>query len=108
MKKIYSAEHIVSAGHVLNLLESNGIPCLLLHENLAGALGELPALECGPEVWLHNEADYGRAQRLLDAFHQQQQHPGEPWTCAGCQEQLEGPFSHCWRCGRERPETVTD
>jgi hypothetical protein len=26
----------------------------------------------------------------------------KPWLCNGCNETIEGQFSECWNCGRDR------
>ena len=28
---------------------------------------------------------------------------GPAWTCAGCQEEIEGGFDACWQCDQQRP-----
>jgi hypothetical protein len=28
------------------------------------------------------------------------------WQCAGCDEEIEGQFSECWKCGRSRGQQV--
>ena len=28
------------------------------------------------------------------------------WTCSGCSERIEGQFSECWNCGRERGDAA--
>jgi len=101
MKKVYSAENLVMAGHVQSLLDQTGIDCEIQNQNLAGALGELPPFECWPEVWIYDDDDYNRALAVIEqALSGADQ--GTPWQCA-CGERIEGQFSQCWNCGAERP-----
>lgn len=101
MKKVYSAENLIMAGHVRALLQQAGIDCVVQNQNLAGAQGELPPFECWPEVWVCDDAD---AARALDEIAQglAGDTSAAAWRCA-CGEQIEGQFSQCWRCGAERP-----
>jgi hypothetical protein len=68
---------------------------------LAGALGEIPFLECAPQLWLMNDADEARAREIL----QQLREPatGLPWRCGSCGEESEPQFGTCWKCGQTRP-----
>jgi len=94
-----------STGHVSSLLRQQGISCHLRNENLVGALGELPPTECWPEVWIADDGDQERAQEIINAaLAPLASQPG--WHCR-CGEDLEGQFSHCWRCGADR-ESVTE
>lgn len=103
MKRVYTAESIVQVTHVRNLLAAEGIGSELRNDRLAGVIGEIPFLETWPEVWV-DELDFERAQELIgEEIHG----PGlaEPaWRCPSCEEQIEGQFTECWNCGRERPE----
>jgi len=84
------------------LLEGEGIACLLRNEELFAAMGEIPFLECYPELWVVDEEVYPRARLLLDGWLQADQRGQPPWVCPGCGERLEGQFGACWKCGRER------
>ena len=42
------------------LLEGEGIACLLRNEELFAALGEIPFLECLPELWVVDDEVYPR------------------------------------------------
>jgi len=101
MKRVYTAESIVQVTHVRNLLSAEGIRSELRNDRLAGVIGEIPFLETWPELWV-GELDYERARELVE---QELHGPGleEPaWTCPGCGERIEGQFTECWNCGRER------
>ena len=98
MKRLYSHESLAHVGHVRNLLEQSGIDCFVKNEQLSGGLGEIPFLECLPELWILRDADLRRAQALLEAIEQ----PGASrahWRCRQCGERNEGQFAACWQCG---------
>ena len=83
------------------LLASEGIVCLVRNEQLASAIGEIPFVECFPELWVVDEEAYPRAKLLLDAW--MRQSPTTPaWTCPGCGEEIDGQFAICWCCGQPR------
>lgn len=97
MRRIHTAESLIEIAHLRNLLESAGIRCVIRNDRLAGALGEIPFVECWPELWLADERDALRAKGIIDAELAPAE-PAEPWTCPGCGERLEGQFGECWRC----------
>lgn len=102
MKKVASRESLAYLGHLKHLLEEAGIPALIRNEGLAGALGEIPFLECWPELMVVNDEDETRAKRLIAEY----EAPGEPmpaWRCTKCGEDNEGQFGRCWRCGQAAP-----
>lgn len=83
-------------------LQQEGIACLLRNEDLFTALGEIPLLECLPELWVMDEEVYPRAMLLLESWLKEGKTVTAAWTCQGCGERLEGQFGSCWKCGRER------
>ena len=99
MKRVYSNESLADAGHVRGLLEQNGIGCFIRNEQLSGALGELPFLECMPEVWVYRDRDAARAERLIAETLNAPAESASPWQCRQCGETNEGQFAACWNCG---------
>jgi hypothetical protein len=98
MKVVYSASNLVMVAHFRSLLESHGVPCRIRNEFLAGAAGELPPVECWPQLCVEDHVE-ARAREILKAVAQPAQ--GQPeWTCSGCGELIEGQFTECWQCGR--------
>jgi hypothetical protein len=69
---------------------------------LNGALGEIPADQCAPELWLVDERDEALARRILAAARSGPPPGALPWTCRACGEMLEPQFTACWRCGAWR------
>lgn len=103
MKKLTSADSLVTISHYKNLLESEGIPALVRNEHLGSILGEMPFQEVWPELWIRNDLDYDRALELLDRDTLIRESPQASWRCANCHEENEGQFSACWSCGRLQP-----
>jgi hypothetical protein len=102
MKRLLRAPNVVTGQHWINLLEAAGIGCELHNRYLQGALGEIPADQCGPELWIADERDAQLALRLLDAAIRGPAAGTPPWHCARCGESLEPQFTVCWQCGTAR------
>lgn len=101
MKKLYSfnAWQRPQAWLFKNLLEREGIACLLRNEELFAAMGEIPFLEIRPELWVIDDEVYPRAKLIVEGLLREEELGS--WTCA-CGEVLEGQFGACWKCGRQR------
>ena len=105
MKKLhtFTLADRAEAGLIKELLEREGIVCLIRNEQLFAALGEIPFLECLPELWLVDDEVWPRAKLLLDSWLKNET-GGLSWTCPSCGETLEGQFGACWNCGTQRSE----
>jgi hypothetical protein len=105
MKKLhtFSFSDRAEAGLLKERLEQEGVACLIRNEQLFSALGEIPFLECFPELWVVDEDVWPRAKLLLDNWLKSEDN-SEPWSCPSCGEFLEGQFGSCWKCGHERSE----
>ena len=97
MKKLTSAESIVTINHYKNLLASEGIATKIRNEHLGSIMGEIPFFETWPQLWVVNDLDYDRACQLIESV--ESESPQEPWNCKRCGEANEGQFSACWSCG---------
>jgi len=104
MLKVYSAESIVLVAHLRNLLQNAGIRAHIRNERLAGALGEIPFLECWPELWIEHPGDALRARAIIEMELDAPQEVPSPWICRGCGESIGGQFTECGRCGDVRPQ----
>ena len=102
MRKVYSSDNLLLIGHLREVLESHRIGCMTRNEYLAGGIGELPAMECWPELWVTDDADHERASELVRAMLAIDMDRYGDWTCPGCGEPIEGQFSTCWQCGADR------
>ena len=67
MKRLITHESLAHIGHLKNLLEHSGIVCVIRNDQLSGGLGEIPFLECLPELWVVRDQDLPRAEALLAA-----------------------------------------
>ena len=92
-------------GFLKAILEDHGIDCIIKNEHLSGAVGELPPIECWPEIWLTDESNYQKACTLIkNALHADEQ-GFVTWRCPSCGEVIEGQFTDCWNCGQARFST---
>ena len=103
MKRIYSAKDPLMIGHLKNVLEIYGIECVTRNLYLSSAAGELPPIECWPELWVVEDRRCADAEGILRKTLGPLKPVRKPWTCAGCGEEIEGQFSECWKCGESRP-----
>lgn len=98
---IFSLHERPQAVMVRELLETEGIACLVRNEQLFAAMGEIPLTECFPELWVLDDEVYPRARLLVERWLRPEP-GGGPWNCPGCGEALEGQFGACWKCGQLR------
>ncbi len=103
MKKVYSSDNPLIVGHLKRVLEENHIACITRNEYLLGAAGELPPIECWPELWVLEDFQQQKARALVESVLAMDLDSGENWRCPLCNEPLEGQFTACWACGAERP-----
>lgn len=107
MKRLFRSPMMSEVGLVRGLLEQAGIACLVKNERLSGALGDIPFLECEPELWVLNEADLSKAKRIL-AEHESPPSAASKWRCSHCGELVDGQFSACWQCGTPDQDSQTN
>lgn len=105
MKKLhtFTLADRAEAGLLKELLEREGVACLIRNEQLFAALGEIPFLECSPELWVVDDEVWPRAKLLLEHWFKQVEGSAS-WVCSSCGEVLEGQFGACWCCEKERSE----
>jgi len=103
VKRLYSSHDLIAVHHARNLLDAAGIPAVVRNEILSSAMGELPPVECQAELWVLDDAQAARAERILREGRPPQAADGRDWRCAGCGEKLEAQFTQCWRCGGTCP-----
>lgn len=106
MKRVYRTDSLIIVAHLKNILVHEGIPCIIKNDRLLGALGEIPFLECWPEVWVVNDEDAEGAERVIHQALRGESDTGAPWICPGCGEQVEGQFAVCWQCGASCPSDL--
>lgn len=101
MKRFMSCMNLVEAHHVANLLGSAGIRSELRNTFLAGAVGELPFMDVGPQIWIDERQDEAVARKIVEESRQAPLQAA--WVCDSCGEPSEGQFAQCWNCGAPRP-----
>ena len=103
MKQLYTTQNPLMISHLKNILETCGIDCLVKNTYLASAMGELPPIECWPELWVVDDVKYEKARALLEETLSPVVAVKKPWRCKRCGEEVEGQFSECWQCGHSQP-----
>lgn len=101
MRKVFTADNLVTVAHFRNVLESHGIRAEIRNQNLGGVLGEVPFTEVWPQLWV-KPLD---VQRALELIEEARALPagGDPWRCGDCGADNEPQFAACWQCGRPDP-----
>ena len=87
MRKVYTAESPIQVAHLRNVLESAGIACEVRNDRLLGALGEIPFIECWPELWVKRPGDELQARGLIENTLRAAQ-TGVAWQCPVCGEYI--------------------
>ncbi len=100
MKVVYSAQNIALVSIMQNILEGSGIKCWLKNEFLSAGIGEIPPIESWPQVCVEDD-DYPEAKRIIDETLSAKDLTA--WKCDSCGEEIEGQFTECWNCGKNRP-----
>lgn len=105
MKHVFTATPMSADQEVVKgLLDEAGIPSMIRNEHLAMAFGVLAAGEASPEIWILNDEDYARAKQIVDDLRKSDVPTAQPWICSGCGEAIEGQFTSCWNCGKDRSD----
>jgi hypothetical protein len=99
MKSVYSAANISLLSIFQNILEGHGIRCRIKNEFLSAGVGEIPIIECWPQLCVDDE-DFPEAKRIVEEALSQKELTA--WKCESCGEELEGQFTECWNCGKSR------
>ncbi len=102
MKRVYVADSVPMAWHISNVLEQYGIEALIKNDRLYSVAGEVPVNECLPEVWVKNDLDYSRAERILRELESSPKAEEKEWVCGACGEENGGNFDLCWNCQHAR------
>jgi len=99
MRRLTQAPNLAIATFWADALRREGLSASVQREFLAAATGQLPPDQCLPEIWVDDDEDLERAERLLAELRQP---PQRRWQCV-CGEMVEGGFEQCWRCGAMMP-----
>ena len=100
MLKVYTAESLIDAQIVGDLLDQAGVPSELFNGNASGALGELPVIY--PEIWIRRNIDKSKANKVIRSFTAK---PQETicLRCNICDENNPHSFEICWQCNNPLP-----
>ena len=102
MPLLTRADNLMIATLWQRMLEADGIACDIRNRYLGAAVGELPADQVAPQLWVRRDGDLPRAQQLLDEFRAPRS--SVDWCCFRCGERVEGQFFLCWNCQATRPD----
>ncbi len=92
------------AGHMRNVLATFGIDCVTRNLDLSTAAGEIPPIECWPELWILDDDRAAEAEAIIKKTLSPLESVKTPWHCDGCGEEVEGQFTECWNCRRSHPD----
>lgn len=87
--------------HIKNILSQDNIDCIVTNTALSGGMGEIPPIECWPELWVIHNEDYDHATTLINNVLKEPVTSETSWQCQ-CGEYIEQQFSHCWKCNKGR------
>jgi len=99
MKTVYSASNTSFVSIFQNILEGHGIRCWIKNEFLSAGIGELPPIECWPQLCVDDD-DFSEAKRIVSEALSVEVMTA--WNCDTCGEAIEGQFTECWKCGKSR------
>jgi len=99
MKTVYSAANISLVSIFQNVLQGHGIRCWLKNEFLSAGVGEIPPIECWPQICVEDN-DFAEANRIVEEALSAK--VTAAWKCHSCGEESEGQFTECWKCGNSR------
>jgi len=98
MKKLYSANNLMEAHIVLDMLEHALIPAQLFNQHAQGGMGDIPFTHAYPEVWVIRDEDYERGRRIVQHYETMPQ-SNQVISCPTCGEENPVNFQLCWQCG---------
>ena len=99
MRRLYSAGSLAEAYLLLHRLRHAGIDAQIFNEHAQGGLGDIPFTHAYPEVWVHEDAQFGRARTVVAEF-ESTPRVHAPRRCGGCSEENPPAFELCWHCGQ--------
>ena len=100
--KVYTSPDLPMVGHIKNILESQGIKCIIQNQFSSAATGEIPPIESWPELWILEKEKFAQAKKIVSEALNPEIEDLASWECLKCHEVIEGQFTACWSCGTER------
>jgi hypothetical protein len=98
MKKVFTHENRMIVYNMKNMLEAEGIETVIKNEYSGGGVGDLPAFDIWPELWIRKEAQLAQAESILQSVVSPV--VADDWFCGGCREKNDAAFGICWNCGQ--------
>lgn len=98
--EVYSARDLPEAQFVKDLLSEAGIEATIVGEPLGAVLGDIPAFEAAPRIWVLRE-DRERARSIIDDYERRRKiatDSAEPAYCYHCGEPVSRGQSPCPAC----------
>ena len=99
MQKVYSHENPFQVSNLKQLLEQQGIDCLLRNDQLRSGAGELAPGDVWPELWVLDDSRKAEAITIIDKV--ELADDTDTWICNECGESNHASFEHCWKCRNE-------
>ena len=97
MKQLYTSENRIYIFHLKNVLEAQGIDCMIKNDGLSSLAGEIPMTTVWPELWVKDVTNEKRAKVII-AECKNEISEGESWVCKNCGEEHGPQFKDCWNC----------
>jgi hypothetical protein len=101
MKTVYSASNISLVSIFQNTIKAHGIKCWIRNEFLSAGIGEIPPIECWPQLCVDD--DFLEAKQIVEEA--LSENDMTVWICESCGEEIEGQFAVCWKCGKSCPSS---
>lgn len=99
MEKVFTHENSLIVFNVKNVLQDNGIECLIKNEYSGSGAGVLAPIETWPEIWVENKIQLAKAEKII-ADTLTDLSPGSEWICDECGENNANHFKICWNCNK--------
>jgi hypothetical protein len=97
MKQVYTSQDRLYIYHLKNLLEIQGIKCLVKNDGLSSIVGEIPVLTAWPELWV-TDPDLENWAKEIIRRSKKDAVQGKTWVCEQCGEEHSAQFTDCWQC----------
>ena len=97
---VYTDENLFLVSNAKNIIDDTGITSFLKNEFAQGAVGEVSAFDCWPELWILEDSDYDTAIAAIAAS--KKSVSMHDWMCNKCGEKNDASFEVCWQCNHEQ------
>ena len=97
LKQVYTSEDLIYLYHLKNVLEAQGIDCVIKNDRLSSLAGEIPLTICWPELWVLDPLKAKWAVEIIEESRSTQD-KGSNWVCENCGEEHSTQFTDCWNC----------